>query len=264
MPDYSVSELLTVLLARELRDGELGVAAVSDISIAACLLAQRLHAPNLTFLTTTGAVNPKPRALYPSPSDARYLEGAEGIGDFYDVFEYCERGVDFMMYSAMQIDRFGNLNLSWIDAGDRRVRGSGLANISHAVTARRWFIYRTTHTRRDFVERVDFVSAPGFLDGPGARERLGLPGGGPARCFTPLCAFDFDPATAAMRLLSLHPGVTFEEVAERTGFALERPVVEPVGAGHAPPLPTTQPPTAHELALLREIDSTGLLRRGTS
>lgn len=252
MRAWSASELLAILLARELRDGEVGVAAVSALSIAACLLAQRRHAPNLTFLTTTGAVNPKPRALYPSPSDARYLEGAEAVGDFYEVFEYCERGLDFMIYSGMQVDRFGNLNLTWLGSGERRMRGSGLANVSHAVTARRWYIYKTTHTRRDFVERVDFLTAPGFLDGAGARARLGLPGGGPALCLTPLCVFDFDPATASMRLRSLHAGVTFAEVAERTGFALARPAV----------LPTTAPPTADELAALRAIDPTGLLRQG--
>jgi glutaconate CoA-transferase subunit B len=247
---YSAAELIAILLARELRDGEVGVAAVSALSIAACLLAQRRHAPSLTFLTTTGAVNPKPRALYHSPSDARYLHGAEAIGDFYEVFEYCEHGVDVMIYSGMQIDRFGNLNLTWIDADGRRVRGSGLANVSHAATARRWLIYKTTHTRRDLVERVDFRTAPGHIDGPGARARLGLPGGGPTLCVTPLCTFDFDPATAAMRLRSLHPGVTFEEVAARTGFAVARPAE----------LPTTPAPSAEELALLREIDPTGVLR----
>lgn len=244
---YRAFELMAVVLARELRDGEVGVAPASEIATAACLLAQRTHAPNLVFLTPSGFVNPKPKALYPSASDGRYWAGCEAIGNFYDVFEYSERGVDFMFYTAMQVDRYGNLNLHWVGGPEGRRRGPGLANISHAVTAQRYFIYKTSHTRRDFPERVDFLTAPGHLSG----SRHGLPGGGPCLCVTPLANMDFHEATGAMRLRSVHEGVAVEQVLANTGF----PLIVPEGVS------VTPPPTPEELRLLREeIDTTGLLR----
>ena len=253
-PPPSVKELIAVLLARELVDGELGVAPVADLTIAACLLAQQTHAPNLTFITAGGAVNPKPRYFAPSGADWEYLATAEAIGDFDEVFEYSERGVDFMFYSGLQIDRFGNINLYGVggEFGRPALRGPGLANISHGITGRRLLLYKTSHTRRDFVERVDFISAPGWIDGPDGRRRAGITTPGPRSCITPLCTFDFAPETGALRLRSLHPGSTLDQVVAPTGCPFDGP----------DRIPATIPPTDHELILQREaIDPRGQLRR---
>lgn len=249
----SLKEWIAILLARDLVDGEWGIAPVADVTIAACLLAQATHAPNLTFLTAGGAVNPKPRYLSPSGADWEYLATAEAISDFDHVFEYSERGVDFMFLSGIQVDRFGNVNLYGVGGtpGRPAFRGPGLANISHGVTCRRLLLYKLTHTPRDFVERVDFISAPGWIDGPAGRHRAGIETPGPRSCLTPLCSFDLPPETGTMRLRSLHPGVTADQAAAATGFAFD-------GADQAT---TTPLPSETELTILRDqIDPRGQLR----
>ena len=111
--------------------------------------------------------------------------------------------------------------------------------------ARRIVIYSMSHDRRTFVEHVDFISGPGFVNG-----HAGLPGGGPSLIVTPLCTMDFDPDTHRARLATLHPGVTLERVLDVTGFAPVLPVK----------VETTPPPTPVELSILRRMDPTGLLR----
>ena len=153
--------------------------------------------------------------------------------------------------SGAQIDVFGNLNSVRIGReGPPKVRLTGpIAQADHAVFAGRTFVI-LPHEPRVFVERVDFISAPGYGDGPGWRERHGLPGGGPAAVITDKAVLGFDPASKRMRLESVHPGVSLDEVNAATGFELLR----------APNVPETSPPSAAELSAIRErIDPTGKL-----
>jgi glutaconate CoA-transferase subunit B len=254
MTVYSAAELMTVLISRELRDDDIAVTGASSlVPVAACLLAQRLHAPNLTLISPVGVVNPRPRRLYRSASDGRWLEGAEAVGDGYDLFEMSENGrLTVMFYGGLQIDRRGNINLTGVGydkAGKPKFRGPGLANTSFAVVAGRIILFSAAHSRRNFVEKVDFVTAAGHLDGPGGRERLGISTQGPVVCVTPLATFDFDQ-TKSMRVRSLHPGVEPLQVIENTGFSLGAPDSWAV----------TDPPSDEELAVLRrQVDPTGEL-----
>jgi glutaconate CoA-transferase subunit B len=256
MTDFSLDELMTVLLARELRDGDLAVTGASSlVPVAACLLAQRTHAPNLTLITPAGVVNPQPARLYRSASDGRWVEGAEAVGTAYDLFEMSENGrLDVMFYGGVQIDRRGNINLTGTGYhhSDRpRFRGPGLANTSFAVVSKRILLFSAAHTARTFVESVEFLTAAGHLDGAGARERLGITTAGPVLCVTPLVTFDFDEGKS-MRVRSIHPGVDPAQVVLNTGFEL------PKG-----PWPETTPPTINELAMLRNlVDPTGELTGG--
>jgi glutaconate CoA-transferase subunit B len=153
--------------------------------------------------------------------------------------------------SGAQIDPYGNLNSVRIGReGPPAVRLTGpIAQTDHAVFAQRTFILMP-HQRRVFVEKVDFVSAPGHGDGPGWRTRQGLPGGGPAAVITDKAVLDFDDATRRMRLRSIHPGVTLDEVLEATGFELLRDDV----------VASTTAPTQDELASIRDrIDAGGKL-----
>lgn len=155
--------------------------------------------------------------------------------------------------SGAQIDMYGNLNSVRIGRGARpQVRLTGpIAQADHAVFAHRTFAIMP-HERRVFVDRVDFVSAPGYGDGAGWRERLGLPGGGPAKVITDKAVLGFDEESKRMTLESVHPGVTADEVHEATGFELltNGAVAE------------TEPPTRDELATIRErIDPAGKLLR---
>lgn len=255
MNGFTNDELMTVLLARELRDGDLAVTGASSlVPVAACLLAQRMHAPNLTLITPAGVVNPRPKRLYLSASDGRWVEGAEGLGTAYDLFEMSENGrLDVMFYGGVQIDRRGNINLTgtgYDASGHPRFRGPGLANTSFAVVSKRILLFSASHTRRTFVDNVEFLTAAGHLDGPGEREKLGIMTDGPVLCVTPLVTFDFDEEKC-MQVRSIHPGVEPRDVIENTGFALR--------AGGRP-WATTEPPTFDELSILRHsVDPTGEL-----
>jgi glutaconate CoA-transferase, subunit B len=239
---------MAVVMARELRPGEVAVmGAVSLLPQAACQLAEATNAPGLWWVARwSGAVNPHPSGLVESSCDQRLLMAKtslplpevvllEGRGDVFDVF----------FAGELQIDARGSCNLVAVGDWSRpRLRGPGGVGLSFLPRAGRVVIYTAAHTTRTFVERVDFVSGPGYVDGL-------EPGRGPSLVVTPLCTIDFAPGTHAPRLRSLHPGVSVGEVRSATGFQLICPAEPPV----------TREPTAPELRALREIDTAGLLRR---
>lgn len=237
---------MVVALARELRDGDVCMTGTnSEVPVAACLLAQQLHAPNLTLILPSGIVNPRAGRLYRSAADGRWLEGAEAVGSGYDLFELSENGrLDAMFYGGVQIDRYGNINLTRVGG----FRGPGLANISFAVTARRTYLYAMSHTRRTFVERVEYLTAPGHLSGGGSRQAAGIDTEGPVFCITPLACLGFQEGRMVVR--TVHAGVSADDVVDNTGFDLG-----PTG------WPETPTPSADELEALREqVDMTGALR----
>jgi glutaconate CoA-transferase, subunit B len=253
MSGYLVRELMVVALARELRDGDVCMTGTSsEVPVAACLLAQQLRAPNLTLILPSGIVNPRAGRLYRSAADGRWLEGAEAVGSGYDLFELSENGrLDAMFYGGVQIDRHGNVNLTSVR--EPAFRGPGLANISFAVVAKRIYLYAMSHTKRTFVEKVDYLTAPGHLDGGDSRRAAGITTAGPVFCITPLAALGFTPESKHMTVRSVHPGVVAQQVLDGTGFELPEP----------PPWPPTPAPSPEELRVLREVvDRTGVLRAG--
>jgi glutaconate CoA-transferase, subunit B len=253
MNGYSNDELMTVLLARELRNEDLAVTGASSlVPVAACLLAQIMHAPDLTLITPAGVVNPASSRLYRSASDGRWVEGAEAVGTAYDLFEMSENGrLDVMFYGGVQIDRRGNINLTGTGYGADglpQFRGPGLANTSFAVVSKRILLFSAAHTARTFVEKVEFLTAAGHLDGPGDRETLGITTEGPVVCVTPLVTFEFD-TEKCMQVRSIHPGVDPDDVVRNTGFPLRMAS-----------WPRTAAPTSEELSLLRRfVDPSGEL-----
>jgi acyl CoA:acetate/3-ketoacid CoA transferase beta subunit len=129
-----------------------------------------------------------------------------------------------------------------------RLPGSGGANDVGSLCQRTVIIIR--QDARRFVEKVDFITTPGYLDGPGARERVGLPKGtGPFRVITQLAVYDFDEQTKRLRLLAIHPGVTVEQVQENSSFEILIPAEVRV----------SEPPSLEERRLLREIDPLGMV-----
>jgi glutaconate CoA-transferase subunit B len=163
-----------------------------------------------------------------------------------DVMETCQRGlIDYTFLGGAQIDAYGNLNSTMIgtDYARPKVRfpGSGGANDLASLCWR--ILVVTSHDRRRFVEKLDFLTTPGYLTGPGAREAAGLPPGtGPYRVITDLAVLGYHDQTRRMQVLSLHPGVGMEKVRAATGFELA--VQEPAAV--------TTPPTVEELRILRE------------
>jgi glutaconate CoA-transferase subunit B len=163
-----------------------------------------------------------------------------------DIMETCQRGmIDYTFLGGAQIDAYGNLNSTMIGGTYERPKvrlpGSGGANDLASLCWR--ILVVTKHDPRRFVDKVDFVTTPGYLSGPGAREAAGLPPGtGPYRVITDLAVLGYHEHSKRMKVLSLHPGVSREQVVNATGFDLT--FHEPLG--------TTAPPTDQELRILRE------------
>lgn len=257
MSDWTMPELMAVEMSRHLAAGEVAImGAVSSVPMAACRLAQETHAPGLWYVAGgSGAVNPHLSPIPESSCNEHLLQAdcvlplpdvvmLEGRGDVFDVF----------FAGGLQIDAHGNTNLAHVgDGAHPKLKGPGGVGLPFLPLAGRVVIYTMSHDPRTFVEKVDFVSGPGFLAGPAEWSRKRRSGNGPALVVTPLCTMDFDPATLLARLRSVHPGVTATRVQEMTGFDLR---LDPAGEAHE-----TAPPSRRELEILRRIDSAGLLRR---
>src|SRR5947209_14858159 len=234
--------------ARVLEDGRT-VAVGTGVPCAAAMLAQRLHAPQLVILFEAGGVAPQLPTMPISVGDSRTFYRGLMATSMADIMETCQRGLmDYTFLGGAQIDAYGNLNSTMIgsDYSRPRVRfpGSGGANDLASLCWRTLVV--TNHDRRRFVEKLDFLTTPGYLTGPGAREAAGLPPGtGPYRVITDLAVLGYHEQSKRMQVLSLHPGIGLDQVLQATDFDLA--VQEP--------LTTTIPPTALELRLLRdEVD----------
>ena len=243
---YTASELLAVMSARLLEDGQCVFAGVG-IPLLAATLAQRLQAPGLTILFEGGVVGPfvVPGELPPTTNEQRCTRRANMVMGITDVLLLLQRGyVDLGFMGGAQIDRYGNLNSSFIGDSDNpkvRLPGTGGGNDISSLTQ---MIVAMKHEKRRFVDKVDFITSPGFLNGRTSRRDSGLITGGMYRVVTDLAVLGFDEETRSMKVEALHPGVTPEEVQDNTGFEL-------LIAAH---VPTTEPPRADELAVLRELD----------
>ena len=254
MSAWSPGELMAVSASRLLEDGKVVFAGVG-MPILAALLAQRRQAPNLSIALEGGIIGPElaPGHMPISTNEMRAARRATYLTDIADVFLSAQRGFfDYGFLGAAQVDRFGNINSSIIgDHGAPTVRlpGSGGAN-DIASLCREVFVV-TTHERRRFVERVDFVTSPGNLQGGTSRRDAGLLFGGPSAVITDLALLDFATGTGAMRLVGLQPGAALAEVVERTGFDLEI----------ADNIEVLEPPTRDELEILRELDPSGSILR---
>ncbi len=248
---YNAMELMICCAARLLEDGRT-VAVGTGAPCAAAMLAQRTSAPNLVILFEAGGVAPLLPTMPISVGDSRTFFRAAMATSMADVMETCQRGmVDYTFLGGAQIDAFGNLNSTLIgdDYAHPRVRLPGSGGANDLASLCRRILVVTNHDRRRFVEKLDFLTTPGYLTGPGAREAAGLPPGtGPYRVITDLAVLDYAEDTCRMRVRSIHPGVTLDDVRRSTGFSLDV----------AQPLETTAHPTEAELLILRaEVDPFG-------
>ncbi len=249
--EYTSTELLTAVASHLLEDKK-SVLVGTGLPMLAALLAQRTHAPGLLIIFEAGGIGPRVPTLPISVGDSRTFYQAAAASSMHDVMSACQAGyVDYGFLGAAMIDRFGNLNTTVIGAWEHptaRLPGSGGGNDIGSLCHRTIIIMR--QDQRKFVERVSFITTPGYLDGPGARERAGLPtSSGPYRVITQLGVYGFDEVTKQLKLLALHPGVTLEDVRANSG--MEIPVSENIE--------TTQPPTPEERRVLREIDPAGMV-----
>ena len=255
VPGYgcTIDELMVVTFSRAMaNDTRVFNGAVSFIPVCAYRLARRTHAPDLVWAASSIAVDADPAVVGTSTLSDEIWGGASMLSNSpFDFWAYAQGArYNTFAFRGAQMDAYGNVNNSVIGPYENpRVRlpgGGGMADLGGMIP--RIYLWSSTHDPRTFVDRLDFRSGIGWGDGGAHRASLGLPGG-PQLCITNLCVFDFEPETKRMRLASLHPGVSADDVQAATGFEVLLPVGE---------VPATARPSAEELHLLRtEVDPTG-------
>jgi glutaconate CoA-transferase subunit B len=244
--DYTADEMMAITAARALRDGMTCFVGIGLPSEAANL-ARASHAPGLTLIYESGTIGAKPPALPLSIGDGVLAETADAVVSVPEIFNYwLQPGrIDVGFLGAAQIDRFANINTTVIgpDYARPAVRLPGAGGAPEIAGSCREVIVVLRQNRRAFVDRVDFVTSVGFGDGPGSRQRLGLPGAGPQKVITDLGVLEPDPATCELRLTGTYPGTVVADIKAATGWDLQV----------AADLRELPPPTEAELAALRRL-----------
>jgi len=247
------SELMIIAASRALRGNRVVFVGVGLPNIA-CNLARRSHSPNLELVYESGVFGAQPARLPLSIGDPTLVSGATSVVSMADLFMYYLQGglVDVALLGGAQIDRYGNLNTTVIGDYARpktRLPGSGGACEIAINAGKIHMIMRLS--RRAFVEKLDFTTSPGHLNGGNARERLQLPGRGPDKVITNRGIFDFDNPDREMTLVELAPGATVASIQTEVGWPLRI----------SPHLREMEPPEAAELSIIREeLDPQGLYR----
>ena len=235
--------------AREIADGDVAFVGMR-LPLLSFQLTQATHAPGAIGIYELGVLREvAAEASILTMGDLPNLHGSTWCTDTLDLMGMLSRGlVDLSFIGGAQVDRYGNLNTSYV--GDRlnefvRLPGSGgacdLASLAKA------HIIIMTHQKRRFVEKVDYITSPGYGDGGDWRERVGLPRGGPRSVITTLGVLRFHEATKEMMLTEVHPDVMVDEVLENTAWDLTV----------ADDVQQTAEPTNDELVLLRRFDPEG-------
>ncbi|MFT3864237.1 MAG: CoA-transferase [Solirubrobacterales bacterium] len=241
----TAGEVQTVVAARLLRDAGSVFIGVGRPSTAA-ILARMVHNPDLVLVYESGTIGAKPYRIPLSIGDGELAETAEAVVSVPEMFNYWigPGRIDVAFLGAAQVDRFANLNSTVIGDYDHpRTRLPGAGGAPEIAAGCGEVVIVAPHSRRTFVEKLDFRTTVGFGDGPGDRERLGFRGKGPSAVITDLGVLEPDPETKELTLARLHPGIEVEQVREATGWDLA--VAADPGR--------TEEPTAEELEALREL-----------
>ncbi len=241
-------EMMICIAARALENGAT-VGVGTGAPCAAAMLAQKTSAPDLVIIFEAGGMLPKLPEMPISVGDSRTFFKAAMAGSMGDIMEACSRGlVDYTFLGGAQIDQYGNLNSTIIGPDHQkpkvRLPGSGGANDFASFCWR--MMVMTLQDKRRFVEKLDFLTTPGWLTGGNSREKSGLPpGSGPHRIITHMAVMDFEPTSKRMRIIAVNPGYSVTDVQDNCGFELL----------YASDIKETPPPMEDELRILRqEVD----------
>lgn len=250
--NYTAQEVIAVSASRLLADRKVVFAGVG-MPLLASVLAKALHAPHLTIVLEGGIIGPKIKSgeLPISTNEMRAARGAMMLTDIADIFLYAQRGFfDYGFLGTAQIDRFGNINTTVIgDYKEPKVRLPGSGGANDIISSCREIFVVTTHQARRFVEEVDFITSPGYLNGGDSRKKSGLIFGRVSKVVTDLAIMGFKADTNHMVLEQLQPEATVDQVEDATGFDL--PVADP--------LRQAPPPSDQELQVLRSLDPAGTM-----
>ena len=245
MADFTPEEMMTVAAARALRNDDVCFVGIGAPS-AACNLARLTHAPDITLIYESGTIGTRPDVLPLSIGDGELCDTALTTVPIAEMFRYWLQGgrISVGFLGAAQIDRFGNINTTVVgDYAHPKVRlpgGGGAPEI--AVSCGEIFV-TMKQSKRGFVETIDFVTSLGHGTGGDSRARLGVESKGPTRMMTDLACWEPDPESREFTVVSLHPGVTREQVRDTVGWKV----------AFADTVHETPPPTAEELSVLRDL-----------
>jgi glutaconate CoA-transferase, subunit B len=253
--NYRLAELMVVRCAKEIQDGEVVFAGVG-LPLVAVSFAMATHAPNMILLTEGGSIRATaPPGLAITVDDPALFTNADATFGMLATMAALQRGeVDVAFISGSQIDKFGNINSTGVGSWSNPetftyFAGSGGAN-DMATSGKRVLVIMPQDPKK-FVDKVDYLTAPGHLDGAEARERMGMIGGGPSVVVSTMAVYRFDEATKEMVLAEYFPGQSVEKVRAMCSFDLK--VAEDVKE--------TELPGEEEITLLRNIDPTGFYLR---
>lgn len=258
--DYTRQEMMAIATGREIRDGELAIFGVG-LSMLAGFFAQAHHAPRVRAITEGGVYGATPVGGLPWGIECNRLAvNATSFTSALDALGclVASGRCDVGIIGAAQVDKFGNVNTTGIwdgPLGDHyrppRIRMNGAGGANDIACGAKRTVIMAAHEAKRFVERVTYVSSPGYLDGGDARSRYGFVGGGPAAIVTTLGILRPDPVTREFALAGWFAFSSAEEIRANTGWELKT----------APDAQAIAEPTAAELDALRRVDETGALRR---
>jgi len=242
---YTLAELMVVAAAREIRDCEI-VFVGMRLPLLAFLVAKSAHAPNAVALYENGVIRETPaKELLFTMGDPPNILGATYAGDMLTVMSFLQTGrVDVGFLGAGEVDMFGNLNSTYVGDPQRPVRLPGSGGAADIASLAGRVVTLMEHTRQRLTKRVTYLTSPGYGDGPGWRERVGLPAGGANCLITTKSVIRYDNVTKEAFVDTIHPGVSAEDIRNNTGWDI-----------HIPATNTKTPaPTEAELRVIRAYD----------
>jgi glutaconate CoA-transferase subunit B len=209
-------------------------------------LARLTHAPDAVLVYESGPIGAKPPVLPLSIGDGNLAETADTVVSTPEIFRYWLQGgrIDVGFLGAAQLDRFANINTTVVGAYNKpKVRLPGAGGAPEISSSAKEVVIIVKQSMRTLVEKLDFVTSVGFLDGGDSRERAGLSGKGPVAVITDLCILRPDLVTREMKVASIHPGVNRDAISAKTGWSIQ----------FTEDCAETQPPTQDELKVLRDL-----------
>ncbi len=249
--DYGIDELMVLILSKELNNGNfVQLGAGSPLATVALLFARSTNAPELTMFIY-GAINPEIEDASETLNPSKLYHRACGFMPHEEMNYLIEnQRPDLQFIRPVQIDKYGNINGSVIGSYENpKMRFFSIALPDVVILTKRIILYTPEHSKRVFREKLDFISGAGHPEDGKWRERMLIKTKGPDKVITNMCVMGFDDTTKRMKLESLHPGVSVEQVLENTEFDLMLP----------PKILTSMPPTVNEIKLLREkVDPFGV------
>jgi glutaconate CoA-transferase subunit B len=247
--NYTQRELMVAAAAREIHDGD-KVFVGMRLPLLGFAVAKEIHAPNAIGIFENGVIRDWPalESIF-TMSDPPNIARALYCGGLNEVMCLLQSGrIDLGFIGGAEVDRYGNLNTHWVEENAKRTRLPGSGGAADIAAMAQRGIIIMNHERRRFVDKVHYITSPGYGDGGDWRARNGLIGGGPSRVITSMGIFSFAAETHEMVLTSYHPGVSVEQISDETGWPVQI----------SSEIHETTAPSGDELAAVRKYDPKGV------